>query len=377
MGAGKYGDFSRDPAGSEYAGAQEWKGRCSMSLSVHIKKKLESFTLRIDLEHESGIMGLLGASGSGKSMTLKCIAGIEKPDEGSIVLNGRTLFDSEKRINLKPQERKVGYLFQNYALFPNMTAEQNIRCGLCREKDMQEKQRKLDEIIEVMGLSEYRKRYPHQLSGGEQQRIALARMLVNDPELLLLDEPFSALDSHLREVLQTQVQGILRQFGKDVLLVSHSRDEAYYLCDQIGVMAHGEVLNTGATKELFADPKSRTVAVLTGCKNIASAIKCGEYEVEVSDWGIRLRTEKPVEDHIRAVGIRAHYFNPKARENLFPVVFSSEREEPFEIRILFRYAGQRDDTPDIWWRLPKDRRYGQMPEQLGVSPHNVLLLYSE
>lgn len=348
-----------------------------MSLSVHIRKKLGNFRLSVDLEHPGGITGLLGASGCGKSMTLKSIAGIERPDEGRIVLDGRVLFDSEKKINLRPQERKVGYLFQNYALFSNMTVEKNILCGLSREKDRERRRRKMKDMLEKMDLSEQRKLYPAQLSGGQQQRTALARMLVSEPEVLLLDEPFSALDSYLREQLQIQVKDILTGYGKDVLLVSHSRDEVYYLCGRTAVMNKGKILKTDETKKLFADPGSRAGAELTGCKNIAKARKIGEYEVEVPDWGICLRTGKPVREDVCAVGLRAHYFNPKARENIFPVVYSSEREEPFEMRILFRYEGQKEGTPDLWWRIPKDRNPRIMPENLGIAPQNVLLLYPE
>ena len=348
-----------------------------MSLSVHIKKTAGDFRLSIDFEHADGITGLLGASGCGKSMTLKCIAGIIKPDEGRIVLNGRVLYDSEKKINLKPQERNVGYLFQNYALFPNMNVEQNILCGLKKEKDKSVRKQKMEEMLEIMELGACRKLYPHQLSGGQQQRCALARMLVSEPELLLLDEPFSALDSYLREQLQTQVRAILERFGKDVLMVSHSRDEVYYLCNQVAIMHQGRILNQGKTKAVFSDPGSKTAAILTGCKIIADAYKTGENEVFVPDWGIHLQTKIPVEDHLCAVGLRAHYFNPKARENVYPVVYSNEREDPFELRLLFRYAQQKDGTADIWWRMPKDRRPEKMPKQLGIAPTNVLLLYPE
>ncbi|MBS6397993.1 MAG: ATP-binding cassette domain-containing protein [Clostridiales bacterium] len=348
-----------------------------MSLSVHIKKKLGDFRLQIDLEHPDGITGILGASGCGKSLTLKSIAGIVTPDEGRIVLNDRVLFDSEKGIQVKPQKRRVGYLFQNYALFPNMTLEKNILCGLCREKDRQIRKEKLEEVLAVMQLEEYRKAYPQQLSGGQQQRAALARILVSEPDLLLLDEPFSALDSYLRDQLQIQVREILGRFGKDVLLVSHSRDEIYHLCSRAALMGHGRVLDMGRTKEVFAMPGSRTGAILTGCKNVADAHKTGAYEVEIPDWGIRLKTAYPVRDDLCAVGIRAHYFHPKARENVFPVIWSSEMEEPFETTVLFRYAGQREGTPDIWWRIPKDRKPERMPKQLGIAPQNVLLLYPE
>ena len=348
-----------------------------MSLSVHIKKRVGNFQLSVDMEHELGITGLLGASGCGKSMTLKCIAGIEKPDEGRIVLNGRVLYDSGKRINLRPQDRRVGYLFQNYALFPNMTVEKNILCGLCREKKKEVKYKKLEEILDVMELQNCRGKYPRQLSGGQQQRTALARILVSQPELLLLDEPFSALDSYLREQLQTQLREILNTYGKDVLMVSHSRDEVYYLCGQLAVMGNGRILKMGNTKDVFADPGTRTAAILTGCKNIAAAQKKGEYEVEVPDWGICLQTRYPVGDSVCAVGIRAHYFHPKARENVFPVKYSGKREEPFEVRILFRYENQREYTPDLWWRVTKDRGLQNMPEKLGISSQNVLLLYPE
>ncbi len=348
-----------------------------MSLSVHIKKKAGDFELAADFEQSDGITGILGASGCGKSMTLKCIAGIMKPDEGRIVLNGRVLFDSEKKINLRPQERNVGYMFQNYALFPHMTVEQNILCGLCREKDKHIRRKKAETMIRLMELEPCRNLYPCQLSGGQQQRTALARMLVSEPELLLLDEPFSALDSYLKEQLQTHVRNILKDYGKDVLMVSHSRDEVYYLCCRVAVMHQGMIINMGPTKQVFANPGSRAAAVLTGCKNVADAVKTGEYQVYVPDWDIYLKTSKPVKDDICAVGLRAHYFHPKARENVYPVVYSTDREDPFELRLMFRYKSQKEGTNDIWWRMQKERKPSQMPEQLGIAAANVLLLYPE
>ena len=348
-----------------------------MGVKIDIQKKVGSFHLDIRFQSEASRIGILGASGCGKSMTLKSIAGIELPDQGQIELDGKVVYSSKDRIHIRPQERSVGYLFQNYALFPNMTVEQNILCGLYREKDKQEKRRKMQEAVENMGLVGQSGLYPHQLSGGQQQRTALARMLVSQPELLLLDEPFSALDAYLREQMQTQVRRILEQYGKDVLLVSHSRDEVYYLCGRLAVMNQGKILTMGDTRDIFADPGSRTAAILTGCKNIAFARKSGEYEVEVPEWGIRLKTGKQVQDSVCAVGIRAHYFNPKTRDNQFPVIYSAGRDEPFESRILFRYIGQREGTPDVWWRITKERKPQQMPEKLGIAPDNVLLLYPE
>lgn len=346
-----------------------------MSLQVEIYKKLGDFTLDAAFETSGGVLGLLGASGCGKSITLKCIAGIETPDRGRIVLDGVTLFDSEQKINLPPQKRQVGYLFQNYALFPNMTVRQNILCGLCREKDKARRQAELEQVLELLQLRGLEQRRPAQLSGGQQQRVALARILVNKPRLLMLDEPFSALDSHLREKLQLQMREVLAGFGRDVLMVTHSRDEAYRMCRRVAVMDSGRLLAVKDTKELFADPGSIRAAMLTGCKNIAAARKAGEYEVDVPEWGVRLQTAQPVGDGIKAVGIRAHYFNGRAAANRYPVEYLGEMEEPFEWIVQFRYKGQAPDAAPLWWRMPKDRRPQQFPECFGVAPANVLLLY--
>ena len=347
-----------------------------MSLIVDIRKNLGDFTLDVVFETGKGITGILGPSGGGKSLTLKCIAGIEKPDSGRIILDGVTLFDSEKGINLPPQKRRVGYLFQNYALFPNMTVKQNIMCGLCIEKDKREKRRKYSDIIKLMQLDGLENRKPSQLSGGQQQRAALARILVNEPKLLMLDEPFSALDTHLRGKLQIETKALLRDYGRDVLIVTHSRDEAYHLCDDIAVISDGTLAAKKATKELFADPGSVAAAMITGCKNIALARKVGEFEVEVPEWGgLRFITKAPVRDELKAIGIRAHYFNPATPHNRHAVIYKGEMEEIFETIILFRFAEQSEDSPDVWWRLSKDKRPKDFPSELGIAPANILLLY--
>lgn len=346
-----------------------------MSLLVDVSKDYGKFQLNVHFEHNQGILGMLGASGSGKSLTLKLISGILNPDRGKIILDNRVLYDSERKINLPPQRRKVGYLFQNYALFPNMTVEKNILCGLHWEKDKRRKREKMQSVIELLQIKELLKKYPAQLSGGQQQRTALARILVSEPELLLLDEPFSALDSYLRDQLQIQFLEILKAFGKEVILVSHSRDEVYHLCQQVAFIDNGNILEIGNTRQVFANPGSVAGAMLTGCKNIAAAKKTGEYEVEVPQWGICLKTAEPVKENLCSVGIRAHYFHPKVRENGYPVKLSCVMEEPFETTVMFRYEKQTEGTPDLWWRVPKEQWTGQMPEQLGISEKNVLLLY--
>lgn len=346
-----------------------------MSLIVDIHKKLGDFCLDVAFESEGGVCGLLGASGSGKSMTLMCIAGIVKPDSGKIVLNDRILFDSKSRINLSPQERHIGYLFQNYALFPNMNVYQNILCGLHNEKSKKKREDAIQNIISMLQLSGLEKHRPSQLSGGQQQRVALARILVGNPDMIILDEPFSALDTHLRGQLQLEVQALLKRFGKDALLVTHSRNEAYQLCYKIALLDLGKMLVYKNTKKLFSDPESRQAALLTGCKNVASAKKVGEFEVEVLDWGVRFTTSEPVRDDLCAIGIRAHYFNSKANANRYPIRFIDEIEGPFEYIIQFRYENQLEETQNIWWRIPKEKRPEQFPDEFGVAPVNIMLLY--
>ncbi len=346
-----------------------------MSLRVDIRKSLGSFTLDVDFTAAQGITSLLGASGCGKSMTLKCIAGIEKPDEGRIELDGRVLFDSAQGVNLPPQQRRVGYLFQNYALFPNMTVRQNILCGLNREKDRSARERRLRDMLRRMQLEGLEERKPAQLSGGQQQRAALARILVSDPQILLLDEPFSALDGHLRDSLKVEMRDLLQRFGREVLMVTHDRGEAYNMSREIAVMDAGRILTLKPTKELFADPGSVQAAILTGCKNIAAARRVDEHTVEVPDWGVRLETKQQVNEGLCAVGLRAHYFNPNAVQNRFPVRYVEEMEEPFETILQFRYAAQREDSPPVWWRLPKEKKSAVFPAELGIAPANILLLY--
>lgn len=233
-----------------------------MKLTVDIKKDFGSFALSSSFETEDLLTGFLGSSGSGKSMTLKCIAGIVTPDEGYIALDDRVLFDSRKRINIRPQERKVGYLFQNYALFPAMTVKKNICCGLVREKDREAKKRKYDEAIALLHLEGLENRLPSQLSGGQAQRTALARIIVSEPDLLLLDEPFSALDAFLRRNLQTELLEVLQNLGKQAILVTHSAREVKRMTTNLFVMKGGEIIRRGRTEDVFSAPESDDCRVL-------------------------------------------------------------------------------------------------------------------
>lgn len=209
-------------------------------LEVQIYKKLAEFDLDASFQVDDNILGLMGASGSGKSMTLKCIAGIETPDQGRIVLNGRVLFDSEKKINVPIQKRNVGYMFQSYALFPNMNVYENISVGL-RARKVKDVDIVVQKVMQQFRVFELASRYPKQLSGGQRQRVALARLMAYEPDVLLLDEPFSALDEDLKEDLLQELKSEL-QISKPVIFVSHDKEEVNYLCDLNYKIKQGEII---------------------------------------------------------------------------------------------------------------------------------------
>lgn len=310
-------------------------------------------------------------------MTLKCIAGIETPDEGHIELNGRVLYDSDQKINLKPQKRKVGYLFQNYALFPNMTVEQNITCAIAGTKE--EKQKLVAEMLEQFKLPGLGKRYPSQLSGGQQQRVALARILAYNPEVLLLDEPFSALDAYLKETLQIEMIDLLRLYKGDAIMVTHSRDEVYKISDELLVMHDGKVVDMGNTKKLFKKPRHIEVARLSGCKNFSRAKKISENSVELTGWDTQFTVEGPIPNKLSHIGVRAHDFYP-AQEgdvNALKVQALKEIESPFEWNVLFRNAASIISKDDIWWIYTKKEGITETPGYLAVDPSSILLLVGE
>lgn len=240
-------------------------------------------------------------------MTLKCIAGIEIPDEGQIVLNDVVLFDSKKRINLLPQNRKVGLLFQNYALFPNMTLEKNIAIGV--PKNRQNKSEIIKEIIKSFSLEGLENNYPHQLSGGQQQRVALGRMLVNEPQILMLDEPFSALDEHLRWQMEQELIDILKKHDGSALYVSHNKDEVYRICDRIAVLNNGKIEETNHKENLFNNPRTLNTAMLIGCRNISKARKISQNKIYTIDWNLELECNTIVEDDVKYVGIHTQNIN--------------------------------------------------------------------
>jgi len=341
-----------------------------MGLSVDIRKRYKGFELNVAFTSDDETLAILGASGSGKSMTLKCIAGLISPDEGRIVSDGHVLFDSAAKIDLRPQERDVGYLFQSYALFPNMTVRQNIEAAYSGSKEEREKD--IDALLSKYEIGELAGRYPVELSGGQQQRTALARIFAYKPRLLLLDEPFSALDAYLRENMQAEFKHMIREYDGNVVFVTHSRDEAYKIADSLIILDEGRPAAKGNLREVFTHPGNVRAARITGCKNISEIEKTGEFSFFAKDWDIELKAAEPVREDHSFAGIRAHGFTPiiKNNANTFSIEVIDEIDGPFEKDIIFRPAG---GAGRLWWIVGKDMDVEGV-QALSIAPEDIMLL---
>ena len=343
-----------------------------MELDVNIKKQLGTFELDVAFQSNSKRIGILGASGCGKSMTLKCIAGIEQADAGRIVKGQDVFFDSTNRVNVKPQKRNVGYLFQNYALFPTMTVEENIGAGLFRKKV--EIQKRVKEMIELFHLQGLEKRLPKQLSGGQQQRVALARIMAYEPEMILLDEPFSALDVYLRDEMQRELLEFLKSYSGIVILVSHNRDEIYRMSEEMLVLENGKLVCQGNTKEIFEQPKYLAVARLTGCKNIVR-VEQKKEGLFAKEWDILLTN---VDEKANYIAIRAHQFRMKEIEKnmiVFPVKNPIVTEDLFEYNVSFLTSERAKER--VNWKVSKELwKHGvdKIPKELYLKREDLLVL---
>lgn len=339
-----------------------------MALYVDIEKKCGDFHLKAAFDTAGEAFAILGASGCGKSMTLKCIAGIEKPDRGIIRLNDRVLFDSEKGINVPARNRRIGYLFQDYALFPHMTVLQNIMCG-AKEKEVAQ------EYVKRFYLEGKESLYPDQLSGGQKQRVALARMLAAEPDVILLDEPFSALDSYLKWQLELEIMKVLEDYKKDVLFVSHDRNEVYRLTERIAVMEEGQMVDIQDKEDLFQNPCTLAATLLTGCKNVSRLERQPDGKFYAVDWGIYISAMQDLAK-IKYVGFRAHYFETTStieEENVIQCKIERVIEDTFSTVIMFRQEGNlesgdwsfmRCELPKEKWQKIKDKPlFLKMPKE--------------
>ncbi|MHC5615114.1 MAG: molybdate ABC transporter permease subunit [Nostoc sp.] len=355
----------------------------TVGLFVDIEKQLPSFHLRVSFNSNDQPLGLLGGSGAGKSMILRCLAGIETPSRGRIVLNGRVLFDSEQRINLPSRDRRIGFLVQNYALFPHLSVAQNIAFGLPKKLSAGSIRVQVEDQLIAMQLQGLGDRYPHQLSGGQQQRVALARALASQPEALLLDEPFSALDTHLRSQLEQQMTETLADYQGVTLFVTHNMEEAYRICPNLLVLEHGRAIHYGSKHDIFEHPTTVSVAQLTGCKNFSRIVPQSSQQVEATDWGCTLQLIEPIKSELSHVGIRAHQFiftNDSSQENTFPCWVVRTSETPHRMTLFLKLHSPAKNSQDYHlqaevfkekWATMKDQPF---PWYVRLDPLRLILM---
>jgi molybdate ABC transporter permease protein len=352
------------------------------SLEVAFERRLENFTLNVDLGAGPGAVGLLGPSGSGKSMTLRMIAGVSTPDRGRIVLNGRVLFDSGSRTDLPPARRRVGMVFQDYALFPHLTVAENVGFGL-DHLPRNDRTVRVDQQLASMRIAELAHRYPREISGGQRQRVAIARCMAMEPDALLLDEPFAALDPHLRRQTEEQLRETLAHFHGAVVFVTHDMEEAFRFCTDLLVLNHGRVIAKGPKHELFERPRTVAAARLTGCKNIVAATRLADNRLAVPPWNCELATDAPVPVSATHIGYRSHqviFQQRAASENTFPCWLVATSEAPHEMTLYLRLHAQPNpgDPPHLQADVPKELwrrlRVESQPWTVTLDPARLLLL---
>lgn len=325
-----------------------------MSLVLDIKKAYPDFSLDVRLEAAGERVALLGASGCGKSCTLRCIAGVETPDEGRIAVNGVTFFDSARGINLSPQQRKCALLFQNYQLFPNLSVADNVLAGVEGRLSREGRDELARRYLSIFGMAGYADRYPARLSGGQQQRVALARMLAARPAIYMFDEPFSALDSFLKSALEQNLLDLFSVIDSTVLYVSHDIDEACRLCERICVLHNGRVEEDGTVEQVVQRPQTLAALRLTGCKNTSRARKVGDTLVEALDWGMTFDVGAPVSDDVAYLGVRANYFHIDNREapgkNSYMLRVARVSDSRFE-RLVLLDPPRSDASSRLTWKV--------------------------
>ena len=284
----------------------------SANLIVDIEKKRSQFYVKVNFIADSYPLAILGASGAGKTTVVRCIAGLETPDRGFIMLNGRVLYDSVNQINLPVKERNCGLLFQDYALFPHLTVRENIAFGISNKLSNKEVQTIVEKQLIAVALIDKGDRFPQELSGGEKQRVALARVKANNPEIMLLDEPFSALDTYLRHQQEKLLRQSLQTYKGVTLLITHNLEEAYRICSNLLVIDRGKAIAFGNKEEIFKHSPNVKTAQVTNCKNFSQGVVLNKNQVKSKDWNCILEIENIPQEIINSlrsnitIGIRAH-----------------------------------------------------------------------
>ncbi len=343
-------------------------------IALAVTKRLPGFTLDVHWEAEGPVVALFGPSGAGKTLTLDCLAGLVRPEAGRITVNGRVLFDAAAGVDLRPQARRLGYVFQGYALFPHLTVAENVAFGL-PDWPRAERRRRAVALLERLGIAALADRAPRELSGGEQQRVALARALAPDPEVLLLDEPLSALDAPLRRQLREELARLIREWGKTVVLVTHDLAEAYQLGDRLVVCEAGRVVQVAPKAELLSCPASEAVARLVGVRNIVhgTVVKATAERVEIAWRGHTIEAvNSPLRPYLAPPGTPVAFFvrpesvrlirkdrsgpDPAHHMNLLTGTVVGELDQGTTWTLLFRLDAPGEpsqDTYDLEIEIPR------------------------
>ncbi|WP_036482914.1 molybdate ABC transporter permease subunit [Myxosarcina sp. GI1] len=354
----------------------------SIELIVEIQKQLPGFLLDVSFQADRTPLGLLGASGAGKTLILRCIAGLETPDRGRIVLNDRVLFDSAKGIDLPSRDRACGILFQNYALFPHLTVAENIAFGMPSGRSYRELKQEVERQLIAVDLPSIGDRHPVELSGGQQQRVALARAKASEPEIMLLDEPFSALDTYLRDKQEKMLRNNLIRFRGVTLFITHNLEEAYRVCPNLTVVDRGQAIASGTKQNIFEHPGNFRTAQVTGCKNFSRAVAISEHRIKAIDWDCELEVIETIPPTLDYIGIRAHQliFPDSEEPNTFSCWLATISETQHRMTLylkLNRPANNPEDyhlQAEVFKKKWLDLKERPLPWKIQLHPLRIMPL---
>lgn len=383
-----HGTMARGRVENKHKRQQQSQTSRQIRLEVDIQKQLPEFLLNVAFtidshNHQPVSLGILGASGAGKSTLLRCIAGLETPDRGRIAIGDRILFDSAKGINLTPQERRVGLLFQDYALFPHLSIAENIAFGMSAENSASEVKQKVNQNLSQVNLSQMGNLMTHQLSGGEKQRVALARLLASQPDITLLDEPLSALDTNLKKELTKLLQQQINNYSALSLYVTHNLSQAYQLCSQLLIIDRGKAIAFNDKKNIINHPPNLQTAKILGYSNFSAVRKIAPQTVRALDWQWNLKCDSNIPDSIEYIAVHSQAINFVDNDNdkavnMIPVELADYLELPDGVILYLKInsSSQRSNQPileaniscDRWNRL-KSKAY---PWYVQILPSKII-----